>query len=170
MQKVLFQQRYGLGRPGALGSTLAVAGATGGTSGAGGGAGAGATSAAGATYRSSAGCCLRWISHELFSQSDPLSKCPSLPWCPLSLKVPLPPMVPTLPQSAPPSHVVPTLPQSAPPFSQKNPKKNNCQLLARGTLVDQAQCIPMWNPGTLPHATSTATDRSYPHWCHQWRT
>ena len=60
MQKVLFQQRYGLGRPGALGSTLAVAGATG-VHHAGGGAGAGAcaTSAAGATYPSSAGCCLR---------------------------------------------------------------------------------------------------------------
>ena len=35
------------------------------------------------------------------------SKCPSLPWCPLSLKVPL----------------VPTLPQSAPPFSQSDPQK-----------------------------------------------
>ena len=32
-------------------------------------------------------------------------------------------VVPTLPQSAPPSHVVPTLPQSAPPFSQSDPKK-----------------------------------------------
>ena len=60
MQKVLFQQRYGLGRPGALGSTFAVAGATSGTPGtSGAGAGAGATSGAGATYRSSAGCCLR---------------------------------------------------------------------------------------------------------------
>ena len=56
MQKVLFQQRYGLGRPGALGSTLAVAGAT---SGAGVGAGAGATSGAGATHRSSGCGCLR---------------------------------------------------------------------------------------------------------------
>ena len=47
---------------------------------------------------------------------------PSLPWCPLSLKVPFPPTVP-IPQSAPPSYVVPTLPQSAPPFSQSDPKK-----------------------------------------------
>ena len=47
MQKVLFQQRYGLGRPGALGSTFAVAGgagaAGGATVGAAGASGAGAT-------------------------------------------------------------------------------------------------------------------------------
>ena len=125
MQKVLFQQRYGLGRPGALGSTLAVAGATGGTSGAGGGAD------------------LLLVPHIDLQLAVALGE--SLMNC--SLKVPLPPMVPTLPQSAPPSNGAhspskcPSLPCGA--HTQSDPKKNNCQFLARGTLVVQAQCIPM---------------------------
>ena len=70
MQKVLFQQRYGLGSPGALGSTFAEGAALQGTFAEGAAleatsaAGAeGATSAArrgaGATYRSVGCCCLR---------------------------------------------------------------------------------------------------------------